>query len=166
QVLQEVRHLHLVDVVRIAVGLTPRKAARFELSGIDDVMISERNDAHASVTKANRSRERNGIGWETIAMWPVSAIVYWSSLGLIGYAYLGYPVLIRALAAVRARPSRTGDLEPTVSVVMAVRNEALHIEPKLQNLLSLDYPAEKLEIIVVDDGSTDDTERVIGAFRD
>jgi cellulose synthase/poly-beta-1,6-N-acetylglucosamine synthase-like glycosyltransferase len=90
-------------------------------------------------------------------MWFLPSALYWSSLSLIGYTYAGYPLLIYGLSRVRPRQPRQGAIEPTVSVVLAAHNEQAHLERKLENLLSLDYPAEKLQVIVASDGSTDAT---------
>ncbi len=94
-------------------------------------------------------------------MWIIPTITYWSSVGVLGYTYAGYPLAISALARLRPRRVRTGQIEPSVSVVMAARDEAPRIGDKLTNLLSLDYPADKLEVVVVSDGSTDGTDAVV-----
>lgn len=94
-------------------------------------------------------------------MWLTPTVLYWSSLGLVAYTYGGYPLLISALARLRPRPTRTAEIEPTVSVVLAAHNEGPRIGAKLDNLLALDYPPEKLQVVVVSDGSTDDTNDVV-----
>lgn len=96
--------------------------------------------------------------------WTLSTAAYWSSLGILSYTYLGYPLAVKALARIKPRELRPGNIEPTVSVVMAVHNEASHIGRKLQNLTSIDYPPHKLEIVVVSDGSTDGTDRLVQEF--
>jgi len=83
--------------------------------------------------------------------------VFFVSLALIGYTYLGYPLLLLIRSKFRSRPVRRGSIEPSVSVVIAMHNEAGALQQKLQNLAELDYPRELLEIIVVSDGSTDGT---------
>lgn len=99
-------------------------------------------------------------------MWIVPSIVYWSSLGIVGYTYAGYPLLIQALARLRPRPVRSAAGEPSISVVLAAYNEEANIGRKLENLLSLDYPRDKLQIIVVSDGSTDRTDEIVGTFAE
>jgi glycosyltransferase involved in cell wall biosynthesis len=86
-----------------------------------------------------------------------AAFVLWASVGLLFYVYLGYPAIagLRALFRNGEKPERA--IEPRVSIVVVVYNEAERIAARLQNLLSLDYPADKLQIIVGSDGSTDDT---------
>jgi cellulose synthase/poly-beta-1,6-N-acetylglucosamine synthase-like glycosyltransferase len=79
-------------------------------------------------------------------------------LALIVYTYAGYPLLVAIWARFfpRAHGYRT-DYEPTVSVCMSVHNGAEHVSRKLQSLQQLQYPPEKLEILVYSDGSTDAT---------
>ena len=87
--------------------------------------------------------------------------VFWIAAALIGYAYLGYPAWLWFRSWWSPRPVRRGMIEPTVSAVVVAKNEDQAIEAKLRNLLALDYPAEKLEIVAVSDGSSDRTEQVL-----
>jgi biofilm PGA synthesis N-glycosyltransferase PgaC len=96
--------------------------------------------------------------------WLTAKSVFWSSAGLLFYTYAGYPAAIAALARLRARPPRTGDYEPSVSVVLAAGNEERVIARKLDNLLALDYPREKVQVIVASDGSTDGTDAVVRGY--
>ena len=86
-------------------------------------------------------------------------LLFWFSLGLLIYTFLGYPLVMHSLA--RLTPERRRPVPPTqwptVSVVLVVGNEEQRITPRLQNLLASDYPADRLEILVVTDGSTDAT---------
>lgn len=86
------------------------------------------------------------------------------SIASAGYLLVGYPLLLRFFPF-RRRPVRK-DLNhtPTVTVLMAVHNGAAFLDAKLQNLLSLDYPREHMDFIVVSDGSTDDTEAIAARF--
>lgn len=82
----------------------------------------------------------------------------WSSAGLIGWTFAGYPALAGAQATLRPRPVRADDAwTPTISVVVAAHNEAEVIVEKLTSVLAADYPPARLEVLVVDDGSTDGT---------
>jgi biofilm PGA synthesis N-glycosyltransferase PgaC len=87
--------------------------------------------------------------------------LFWASAGLIGYTYAGYMAWLWVRAGLRPRPVRRGAHQPPVSIVMVVRNEEKVLREKLQNLLTLDYPADRLELVVVSDGSTDGTEAIL-----
>lgn len=100
-------------------------------------------------------------------MWLTPTAIYWSSLAVVGYTYAGYPALIRGLSRLRRRRADIDpDHRPKVSIVMAAHNEAERIGTKLDNLLSLDYPTDLLEVIVVSDGSTDGTDDRVAAYQD
>jgi cellulose synthase/poly-beta-1,6-N-acetylglucosamine synthase-like glycosyltransferase len=85
--------------------------------------------------------------------------LFWLSVGLLGYLFAGYPILARIKAALHSRPTRRLPIEPAVSVVVAAHNEGDRIAARIANLLALDYPADRLEILIGSDGSTDDTAR-------
>lgn len=87
-------------------------------------------------------------------------------LGLVGYVYVGYPLLAALWARTFPRPVAMADIEPTVSLVIAAYNEAGVIEEKITNSLALDYPRDRLQIIVVADGSSDATADVARGFED
>jgi poly-beta-1,6-N-acetyl-D-glucosamine synthase len=92
-------------------------------------------------------------------------ILFWVSLGLLVYAHVAYPALIWAWSRMRSRPVLSTRDEPLLSVVIVAYNEARRIEDKLRNLLSLDYPRDRLEILVGDDGSIDGTAERAGPFE-
>ncbi len=89
----------------------------------------------------------------------MSAWIFWSSVILIAYAYVGYALLVSLLA--RASGSAPPKLAhtPPVTVVITAYNEAPRIAARLRNILAQDYPADRLSIVVVSDGSEDGTER-------
>jgi len=89
--------------------------------------------------------------------------LFWGSALLIVYAFVGYPGLLFLRSRWRARAVRKSPILPSVSVVMAVHNEARVLPAKLNNLAELDYPADQLEIIVTSDGSSDQTENIVAA---
>jgi cellulose synthase/poly-beta-1,6-N-acetylglucosamine synthase-like glycosyltransferase len=97
----------------------------------------------------------------------LAAVVLWLSAGALAYTWIGYPVLLR-LAGRRARaPRARSDRLPPVSVIVAAHNEAHCIRAKLDStLLEQDYPADRLEAIVVSDGSTDGTDAIVAAYPD
>ena len=91
---------------------------------------------------------------------------FWSSAGLIAYAYAGYIAWLWLRAGLRPWPVRRGPHEPPVSIVMVVRDEAGVLRGKLRNLLELDYPPHLYEVIVVSDGSVDATESILRECAD
>jgi len=91
--------------------------------------------------------------------------LFWLMLFLIFYTYIGYPLLIFLLSFFINNPVRKYDIEPAVSLLIAAYNEEKHIREKIENSLSLDYPKEKLEIIVVSDGSTDKTDDIVREYK-
>ena len=82
---------------------------------------------------------------------------FWSSAALIAFTYVGAPLLILVRGVVRARPVAAADIEPPVSVVLAAHDEGAAIGSRLANLAALDYPPDRLEVIVASDGSADET---------
>ena len=94
-----------------------------------------------------------------------NAFAFWLALSLLAYVYVGYPLVAWMRAVVHSKSHCRVPSEPFVSVVVAAYNEAERIERRIENLMSLDYPREKLEIIVASDGSTDDTATRARWFR-
>jgi poly-beta-1,6-N-acetyl-D-glucosamine synthase len=90
--------------------------------------------------------------------------VFWGAFGVVLYVYAGYPLVLAVWARMATRQPSAGDHLPPVSLVMAARNEAARLPGRIENLLALDYPADLLEIIVVSDGSTDGTARVVAPY--
>jgi cellulose synthase/poly-beta-1,6-N-acetylglucosamine synthase-like glycosyltransferase len=87
--------------------------------------------------------------------------LFWLAAAAIAYPYIGYAGWLWLRAKWRPWPVRRGFIEPPVSIVMIVRNEDAVLERKLRNLLELDYPATKCQIVIVSDGSTDATESIL-----
>ncbi len=90
----------------------------------------------------------------------VLAIVFWVCAAIIVYTHAGYPLVLRALVGLRRRPTlRPGTWEepPRVSLIVAAHDEEKVIAAKVANALALDYPRERLELIVASDGSADAT---------
>jgi len=100
----------------------------------------------------------------------IIALLFWISCALILYTHLGYPIALRALVALRRRPTLrpgTWDELPPVSLIVAAFDEEEVIAAKVANALALDYPRERLELIVASDGSDDATvERARAAGAD
>jgi cellulose synthase/poly-beta-1,6-N-acetylglucosamine synthase-like glycosyltransferase len=93
-------------------------------------------------------------------------IVFWVSVTLIAYTLLGYPALALLLRTVVRRSVDKQPITPRVSFIIAAYNEEAAIAEKLRETLKLDYPRDKLEIIVASDGSTDRTEEIVESFAD
>lgn len=97
------------------------------------------------------------------------AIVFWLALGGVWYAYLGYALLLLLLRRPLADPvHRDPAARPGVSIVLPVHNEAAHLADRLRDLLALEYPPERLELVVVSDGSDDGSDEILrdAAARD
>jgi cellulose synthase/poly-beta-1,6-N-acetylglucosamine synthase-like glycosyltransferase len=96
--------------------------------------------------------------------------LFWLSLFIVFYSYLGYGILIFLMVRIKRllpgyKPQREQtDFEPEVSLVISAYNEADYIEKKIRNSLDLDYPAGKLRIIIITDGSTDQTAAIIRKY--
>jgi cellulose synthase/poly-beta-1,6-N-acetylglucosamine synthase-like glycosyltransferase len=84
-------------------------------------------------------------------------LLFWISLAGIFYTYAGYPVTIWAFSKIAGRRVARRPIAPRVSVVVPCHNEQATIIDRIKNLRASDYPADRLEIIVVSDGSTDGT---------
>jgi cellulose synthase/poly-beta-1,6-N-acetylglucosamine synthase-like glycosyltransferase len=92
--------------------------------------------------------------------------VFWISVGFLAYTVIGYPCLLWILARWRTRLHQRATIWPTVSVIIAVRDEAGSIRDKILNTLELRYPEDKREIIVVSDASEDKTAEIVRTFAD
>jgi cellulose synthase/poly-beta-1,6-N-acetylglucosamine synthase-like glycosyltransferase len=91
----------------------------------------------------------------------VAKIIFWVSVGLILYVFAGYPLLLWLLQRMFRRKQRRDDEQPTVSLLIPAHNEAAVIAEKIANSLALDYPSDRLEIVVASDGSTDSTAQIV-----
>ncbi len=90
---------------------------------------------------------------------------FWLALALVLYVYAGYPLAIGVWARLRGRQwRRSSAFLPGVSIVVAARNEAARLPRRLDNLLALDYPPDLLEIVVVSDGSSDQTVDAVSRY--
>ena len=91
-------------------------------------------------------------------------IIFWSALGLIVYAYLLFPLLTFVRGRFWRTPYHTAEITPKVSLIIAAYNEAQSIGAKLDNVLALNYPRKKLEVIVASDGSNDGTDEIVRGY--
>lgn len=90
---------------------------------------------------------------------------FWAAIGVICYAYLGYPIVLTILSLFRSRPVKKGDTTPPVSFIITAHNEERRIRQKIENTLAQSYPKELMEIIVASDCSTDRTDTVTTTYR-
>ncbi len=93
-------------------------------------------------------------------------IVFWTLFVLLVYCYFGYPFLISLFARLKPRLVKNSYTTPLVSIILSVWNEEDVIEQKLKNLFALDYPLDKIEILLGSDGSSDRTNEIIRKFPD
>jgi cellulose synthase/poly-beta-1,6-N-acetylglucosamine synthase-like glycosyltransferase len=94
----------------------------------------------------------------------VLKIIFWLSSAAAVLATIGYPLLLALFAPVLRRSWAVRDAEPSVCLVIAAYNEERTIAAKLENSLSLDYPPERLQIVVASDGSSDRTDEIVRTF--
>jgi cellulose synthase/poly-beta-1,6-N-acetylglucosamine synthase-like glycosyltransferase len=86
------------------------------------------------------------------------------SLFLVVYTYVGYPLVLWTLTRIRSRDPLRKDVRPSVSIIVAARNEADKIRRKIEHSLALDYPTERLEILVASDASDDGTDDIVKEY--
>jgi cellulose synthase/poly-beta-1,6-N-acetylglucosamine synthase-like glycosyltransferase len=96
----------------------------------------------------------------------VLALIFWGSFLLLFWTYFGYPMMMFLWAKIRPLSFHKQDIIPSLTMLIPAYNEADVIRKKLDNAVSLDYPKDKLEILVVDDGSTDGTAGIVREFED
>ena len=99
-----------------------------------------------------------------MTLYVAAQIIFWTSVAALFYTYVGYPLLIYVYSLIFPKPIKRGDFEPFVTVLITAYNEELDIRAKLENTLKIDYPPEKLEILVASDGSTDKTDEIVREF--
>lgn len=114
-------------------------------------------------------------------MTSAALIVFWTAVAIVLYTYVGYPVVLfvcyglvqvkRDLRYLRTRGERRrrelpDDRLPTVTMLFAAYNEEEHLAEKLKNTLELDYPADKLQVVIVSDGSSDRTNAILQSVND
>src|SRR4029450_999449 len=96
----------------------------------------------------------------------MTRLIFWLASALLAATYVGFP----AIALLRGRLYRRGvasaPITPFLSVLIAAHNEERVIGERLANLLEQDYPADRMEVIVVSDGCTDGTVRIWSNYFD
>jgi cellulose synthase/poly-beta-1,6-N-acetylglucosamine synthase-like glycosyltransferase len=97
----------------------------------------------------------------------IAAVVFWACVAGVFYAYAGYPALLWVLSRLFGRrrlPPAEGGALPSVSLLVAAYNEEAEIEKRVQTALAMDYPREKLEIVIASDGSSDATADIVRSY--
>jgi cellulose synthase/poly-beta-1,6-N-acetylglucosamine synthase-like glycosyltransferase len=92
--------------------------------------------------------------------------VFWAMVAVVLYAYVGYSLTILLLARFIHHAIRRAPIEPRVTYLITAYNEEKNVRAKLEQVLSLDYPHDRLEVIVASDASTDGTDDVVRQFAD
>ena len=96
--------------------------------------------------------------------------VFWISALLVAYTYVGYPLTIYVLSRLFGRRSQPAEIRdeqtPSLSLLIAAYNEHSVIAERIENALNMDYPRDKLEIVVASDGSTDGTNEIVRCYAD
>ena len=90
----------------------------------------------------------------------VLLVLFWVSLAALAWTHVLYPAFVAVLARIAPRRLQKAEIEPTVTVIIAAYNEEPVIARRIENLLALDYPSEKLEIVISSDASDDRTEEI------
>lgn len=98
-------------------------------------------------------------------MTALAEAAFWLSVGSLVYAYAGFPLLVAAVGWWRRRDVRKAPVTPTISLIIAAYNEEAAIADRLDNSLALDYPPDRLQIIVASDGSSDATDAIVAGYR-
>ena len=101
------------------------------------------------------------VGWKRNELIEIALVV---SLTVLAYTYVGYPLLIWALARCFPRTVHRESCEPRVAVIIVAHNEAARIGCKIDTCMGVDYPKEKLRILVVSDGSGDATNEIVTSY--
>jgi cellulose synthase/poly-beta-1,6-N-acetylglucosamine synthase-like glycosyltransferase len=96
----------------------------------------------------------------------IAEVLFWTFAALLVYAYIGYPIVLATLATFSRRKQAGLGYLPTISVLIAAYNEEASLGRKLQETLALDYPADKMEVLVLSDASTDGTDEIVKACSD
>jgi cellulose synthase/poly-beta-1,6-N-acetylglucosamine synthase-like glycosyltransferase len=90
--------------------------------------------------------------------------IFWISLFLIFHAYFGYPLSLRLISIFRRNQVMKAPIELPVTLIITACNEEKRIVEKLENTVALDYPRERLQVLVASDGSSDGTNDIVRGY--
>ncbi len=93
-------------------------------------------------------------------------LILTGSLFLIFWAYFGYPLSLKVVSLFRSQAVAKGDYLPLMTLIITVHNEEKRIQEKLENTLGIDYPRNRLQVLVASDGSTDATNSIVCEYAD
>ncbi|MGE5670407.1 MAG: glycosyltransferase family 2 protein [Fibrobacterota bacterium] len=96
----------------------------------------------------------------------VLIFILWISIFLAFFVYFGYPLTLTFLSLFRRKKVLRAPITPMVSLIITAYNEEKRIREKLENTMKLDYPREKLQVIIASDGSTDKTHDIVREYAD
>ena len=98
----------------------------------------------------------------------IALILFWVAVFLIVYTYIGFPLGVVLRGLLWGRPYKHEELTipPSVSIVISAYNEAKSIAAKLDNILSMEYPRDCLEVVIASDGSTDGTDVIVERYKE
>lgn len=96
----------------------------------------------------------------------ISVMFFWLNAGAIFYVYIGYPALVYLLSLWRSVPPKKATITPTLTILITAYNEAGQIREKIENTIAIEYPKDKLQIIVASDCSSDQTDEIVGTYAD
>jgi cellulose synthase/poly-beta-1,6-N-acetylglucosamine synthase-like glycosyltransferase len=90
--------------------------------------------------------------------------LFWIAVAVILYTYVLFPAIVFVRGRLVRKPYKSAEITPAISMVIAAHNEEANIGAKLDNILSLDYPRDKLEVIIASDGSNDRTNEIVRGY--
>ena len=147
---------------RLRVALAPafaKKGTDGRNPGVDLAVLTKALSGVATIGLDDRptsTADFSGIV-QVVGRWRGSAVVFWTSLVLLAYIYFGYPLIAALRAFVHPKPRLRAAIEPHVTIVVVAHNETAQIGARIENLLALDYPRDRMDIVIGSDGSTDGT---------
>ena len=90
--------------------------------------------------------------------------IFISSIFFIFYSYIGYPLSLILLGWINRKEVMKGELITDVTIIITAYNEEKRIRQKIENTLAIEYPQERLQIVIVSDGSTDATNDIVNGY--
>src|SRR5207248_327069 len=96
----------------------------------------------------------------------LALFAFWLSFAVCVYIYFGYPSLLWALSVVKTHPVHEGDIFPRATFIIPTYNEESVVGEKIRNTLAVDYPSDRIEVLIVSNGSTDRTGEIVRSIDD